>query len=95
MFPDERKSLMSHSKISIPSDPVIGGVYVHYGNSHEYEVTCFALDSDAEGDVWSVVYKPLYTETPADIFVRHVSEWLKPASKDGREVVRYKFVRMA
>lgn len=66
--------------------PKVGGVYRHY-KGDLYEVTGLAIESN--DDVWMVVYKPLYENADADLFVQPVSEWLQKKEFEGKTVDRF------
>ncbi len=78
----------------IPNDaPIVGGIYVHYKNADkEYLVTGMSLNSDS--DEWHVEYVPLYDNAAAVKFNRSLVSWTALANVEGKEVVRYLFVRM-
>lgn len=78
----------------IPDDaPTVGGVYAHYKNlDKEYLVTGMSLNSDS--DEWHVEYVPLYENAAAVKFNRSLVSWIAQANLEGKEVVRYPFLRM-
>ncbi len=54
------------------SHPQPGETYRHYKKGDLYEVVGMALSSE---DEWTVVYKALYENPAAGMFVRPVKEW--------------------
>jgi hypothetical protein len=85
---------MTQEEFIVPENALqVGAIHAHYKNlDKEYQVTGMSLNSDT--DEWHVEYVPLYEGAVAPKFNRSLSTWLNMAIVDGKEVVRYPFVRM-
>lgn len=85
---------MSQENFVVPEvTPQIRGIYVHYKNSDkEYKVTGISLNTDSH--LWHVEYVPLYEGAVANKFNRCLTEWFDKAVVGGKEVDRYRFVRI-
>lgn len=74
----------------LPSSfPNEGEIYRHY-KGDSYEVVGLAIHSD--DDVWMVVYKPMYENADAEMFVLSLERWNEMIIWNEQEVKR--FVKM-
>ncbi len=74
----------------LPSSfPNKGEIYKHY-KGDMYEVIGLAIHSD--DDVWMVVYKPLYENADAEMFVLSLDRWNEVVTWNEQEVRRFLIV---
>ena len=77
-------------RLPLPENaPKAGELYKHY-KGDSYQVVDIALHSN--DDVWMVVYKPLYENAVADLFIRPLSEWREKVLGEYREVDRFTLI---
>ena len=73
--------------IEVPKNaPQEGEIYQHY-KGDSYKVLCLALYSNDNS--WMVVYKPLYEDREAEVFVRPLTDWREDVEWEGKTVERF------
>jgi len=79
---------MSKNKDDIKTGEIKPGIYRHYKNQKEYEVTGLALHTETKEEM--VAYKALYDDHK--MFVRPLKMFSETVEKDGQKMPRFEFI---